>query len=134
MLGFPTQKAPATKSQLPEAEETVKEIAAPNFLIEIEEAKISEQISVHQRKLNQFQAQSARRQAQQAANSIRRDLAKDAALGEGLFDLPEVNGECEVAVEAAEWEKVAESTGVTDLLDKYDAADVNEKFEKFYND
>lgn len=89
-------------------------------------------LSGRQLQLSKFESSSKRREMRSAANTIRRDIAKDEMLEEGLFS-PDLGEECPEEIEAIAIEKVNSDLKGGDVLDRYESKDdQNEEFEKFF--
>jgi hypothetical protein len=83
--------------------------------------------------LVKFEAQQKRNAARSAANSIRRDIAKDELLEEGLFGTEFNEDICEEEVEAIAIEKLNKDLKGGDVLEKYkEVVEVDSDFEEFF--
>jgi len=90
-------------------------------------------LSGRQMQLNKFEASAKRRELRSAANTIRRDIAKDELLEEGLFASDLTDETCQEEIEALAIEKVNTDLKGGDVLEKYsDQSD--EEFEKFFGE
>ena len=92
-------------------------------------------LSGRQMQLNKFEAASKRREMRSAANSIRRDIAKDELLEEGLFAADLDDDTCQEEIEALAIEKVNTDLKGGDVLERYDAgSQTDEEFAKFFGE
>ncbi len=94
---------------------------------------ITKSISTKQVQVNKYESQKTRSDARRANNEIRKNLAKDALLGEGVFTNLEVDEICSEEIDAIAIEQTKKDIdGDSDLFEKY-KDNSNDEFEEFFS-
>jgi phage shock protein A len=94
--------------------------------------KVVAEIASKQIQVTKFESSQARSDTRKASNTLRRNIARDSALQEGVFSL-EIDETCEEELEAIAYEKLAKDLGNDDnILDKYNQQDSSKEFEEFF--
>jgi len=90
-------------------------------------------LSKRQTELNQFESKKKRNEMRSSCNEIRRDIAKDQLLEEGLYGA-DLSDDCQEEIEAIALEKVHADTSGKSLFEEYETDDTDEEFDKFFTD
>lgn len=97
--------------------------------------KMTSSLSGRQMQLTKFEAQQKRNEMRSAANSIRRDIAQDEMLEEGLFAPDLADETCQEELEAIAIEKINKDLKGGDVLDRYEEGKVvDDEFEAFFSE
>jgi hypothetical protein len=96
---------------------------------------MSKSLSGRQLQLSKFESAAKRREMRSSANTIRRDIAKDELLEEGLFSADLDDETCQEEIEAIAIEKVNSDLKGGDVLERYeDTSDHSEEFNAFFGE
>jgi Na+-transporting methylmalonyl-CoA/oxaloacetate decarboxylase gamma subunit len=117
--------------QSQECAESIKELLKDKKANDALFAKCKDQIAKLRLTISKSENAIERNEARKASNTLRRDLARDAALGEGLADLT-LEKPCSISLEAEAYEELQGNDNES-LLEKYDVNNDSEEFEKFLN-